>query len=99
MFRVKSSATSGPLIVSSQVIHDPHGMAPPAQFICVPLRLVNASTTTPNDVTRLVVVPPRADESYGVPTPPSAPLNALPLCSWLRTSHTLPSGPGKAAMP
>ena len=63
MLRVKSSATSGPLTVSSQVIHDPHGMPPPAQFICVPLRLVNASATSPVGETRAVVVPPRAELS------------------------------------
>jgi hypothetical protein len=37
---VKSGPTSGPLIVSSQVIQLPHGIRPPEQFICVPLRLV-----------------------------------------------------------
>ena len=36
MLRVKSSNTSGPLIVSSHAIQLPHGMTPPAQFICVP---------------------------------------------------------------
>ena len=34
---VKSGPTSGPLTVSSPVIHVPQGVAPPAQFICVPL--------------------------------------------------------------
>ena len=33
---VKSGPTSGPLTVSSHVNHDPHGVIPPAQFICVP---------------------------------------------------------------
>src|SRR5918995_2114978 len=101
MLRVKSSATSSPLMVSSQVIHDPHGMPPPAQFICVPFRLVHASTTSPNGVTRIVVVPPRADESYGsgVSGPPNAPPKALPFSSWLRTSHTLLSGRGEGALP
>jgi hypothetical protein len=37
---VKSGPTSGPLTVSSQVTHEPHGVWPPEQFIIVPLRLV-----------------------------------------------------------
>jgi hypothetical protein len=60
---VKSGPTSGPLTVSSTVIQDPHGMTPPAQFICVPLRLVKAWTTCPSGVTSIVVVPPPAIES------------------------------------
>ena len=44
---VKSGPTSGPLTVSSQVIQLPHGIGPPEQFIWVPLRLVNESTTSP----------------------------------------------------
>jgi hypothetical protein len=57
---VKSGPTSGPLTVSSQVIQLPHGICPPEQFICVPLRLVRAETTLPWRVTSTVVVPPRA---------------------------------------
>ena len=60
---VKSAPTSGPLTVSSHVIQLPHGMRPPEQFIWVPLRLVNARTTSPNGVTAIVVVPPRPAES------------------------------------
>ena len=40
---MKSGPTSGPLTVSSHVIQLPHGIRPPEQFICVPLRLVKAS--------------------------------------------------------
>ncbi len=47
MLRLKSSATSGPLTVSSHVIHEPHGMAPPAQLPIVPFRLVKSSSTSP----------------------------------------------------
>ena len=54
---VKSGPTSGPLTVSSQVIQLPHGIWPPEQFICVPLRLVKAWTTSPLGVTSIVVVP------------------------------------------
>ena len=57
---MKSGPTSGPLTVSSQVIQAPHGMRPPAQFICVPFRLVKASRTSPNWLTIVVVQPPRA---------------------------------------
>ncbi len=60
---VKSGPTSGPLTVSSQVIQLPHGIGPPEQFICVPFRLVNASSTSPRGVTRIDVVPPPARES------------------------------------
>ncbi len=91
---VKSGPTSGPLTVSSQVIQLPHGMRPPEQFICVPLRLVNAWTTCPSSVTSLVVVPPPVMASYGVPDPKAG--TGL-LISWLRTSHTLPFGPGNDA--
>jgi len=41
----------------------PHGMRPPEQFIWVPLRLVKESCTSPNGVTRDVVVPPSAELS------------------------------------
>src|SRR5918994_4841038 len=93
---VKSGPTSGPLTVSSQVIQEPHGVGPPEQFICVPLRLVNACTTSPNLVTSIVVVPPPAIASYGVPGPNAG--TGL-LTSWLRTKMTLPFGPANAAMP
>jgi len=56
---VKSSPTSYPLTVSSQVTHDPHGISPPEQFIWVPARLPYDSCTTPSPVTRTVDVPPR----------------------------------------
>ena len=56
---VKSGVVSGPLTVSSHEIHEPHGMGPPEQFIIVPLRLVQASITSPCGVTRTEVVPPR----------------------------------------
>ncbi len=93
---VKSAPTSGPLTVSSHVIQLPHGMGPPEQFIWVPLRLVKASTTLPFGVTSIVVVPPRAIASYGVPGP-----NALPgaLTSWLRTRYRFSPGPGNDAIP
>ena len=42
MIPVKSGPTSGPFTVSSQVIQEPHGMLPPAQFIIVPFKLVEA---------------------------------------------------------
>src|SRR5215218_10269 len=93
---VKSGPTSGPLTVSSQVIQLPHGIRPPEQFICVPLRLVNALITSPEVVTSVVVVPPPVDVSYGTPGPNGS---AGPLTSWLRTSSTFPFGPGNAAMP
>ncbi len=83
---VKSGPTSGPLIVSSQDIQAPHGIGPPEQFIWVPLRLVAECTTSPNRVTSVVVVPPRAIESYGVVGPKGVP---GPLISWLRISTTL----------
>jgi hypothetical protein len=57
---VKSGPTSGPFTVSSQVIQLPHGIRPPAQFICVPLQLVKAWITSPRFVTSIVVVPPPA---------------------------------------
>ena len=93
---VKSGPTSGPFTVSSQVTQLPHGIRPPAQFIWVPLRLVNARSTLPYRSTRVVVVPPRAMASYGVPGPNAAP---GPLTSWLRTSHTRRREASKAAMP
>ena len=93
---VKSGPTSGPLIVSSQLTQLSHGIRPPAQFIWVPLRLVNARSTLPYRSTRVVVVPPRAMASYGVPGPNAGP---GPLISWLRTSHTRRRGPANAAMP
>ena len=95
---MKSGPTSGPLTVSSQVIQEPHGIRPPLQFIIVPLRLVNERITSPVWVTWVVVVPPRAIESYGVPGPNGAP--GL-LTSWLRTSSTVPvpTGPANAPMP
>src|SRR5687768_18552460 len=70
---VKSGPTSGPLIVSSQVIQLPHGMMPPEQFIIVPFRLVKASTTSPDGLVTTVVVPPSALASYGVPGPNAVP--------------------------
>ena len=94
---VKSGPTSGPLTVSSQVTHDPHGISPPEQFIIVPLRLVNERTTSPVVVTWMVVVPPPAWASYGVPVPKAAVTGLL--ISWLRTRTTVPSGPGKAPIP
>ena len=48
---VKSGPTSGPLTVSSQVIHAPHGITPPEQLFIVPFRLVKACTTCPSGVT------------------------------------------------
>ncbi len=93
---VKSGPTSGPLTVSSHVIQLPHGIGPPEQFIWVPLRLVYASTTFPLGVTSIVVVPPRAAASYGVPGPNGAP---GPFTSWLRTRRTFSPGPGNAAIP
>ena len=70
---VKSAPTSGPFTVSSHMIQVPQGVAAPAQFICVPLRLVKASSTSPNGVTSTVLVRALAIESYGVPTPIAAP--------------------------
>ena len=60
---VKSLPTSGPLTVSSQVSHEPHGVAPPAQFICVPLQLTQESTLVAWRLTSSVVVPPPATGS------------------------------------
>jgi hypothetical protein len=94
---VKSGPTSGPLIVSSQVIQEPHGIGPPEQFIWVPLRLVKLRTTSPNRVTSTVVVPPRAIGSYAFAGSPNA--GPALLISWLRTSTILPRGPRKAAIP
>src|SRR6266508_4490856 len=93
---VKSAPTSGPFTVSSQEIQLLHGIGPPLQLFWVPLRLVYACRTSPYSVTSMLVVPPRAIESYGVPGPNGAP---GPLTSWLRTSRTVSSGPGNAAMP
>ncbi len=58
--RVKSSPTSYPLTVSSQVIHEPHGIRPPEQFIWVPARLANEYSTSPWSVRCTVDVPPSA---------------------------------------
>ncbi len=101
---VKSGPTSGPFTVSSQVIHAPHGMPPPAQFIIVPLRLVHASSTSPNGVTRIDVVPPRPKRSYASSTGPKASCGVGSVgsglfSSWLRISQMLPPGAGNAAMP
>ena len=52
MFRVKSSKTSGPLMVSSQLIHVPHGVMPPAQFIWVPARAGQVRSRLPSRSTR-----------------------------------------------
>ena len=60
---VKSLPTSGPLTVSSQVSQVPHGVAPPAQFICVPLQLTQDSTLVAWRLTSSVVVPPPATGS------------------------------------
>ena len=49
---------SGPLTVSSQVIHVPHGVAPPAQLKFVPFRLVQIPASPRSRVTSSVVVPP-----------------------------------------
>ena len=93
---MKSGPTSGPLTVSSQVIQLPHGIRPPEQFICVPFRLVNASSDLAVPAsTSMVVVPPPAIASYGVPGAERGA--AGPLISWLRTSHTLPSAAGERA--
>ena len=94
---MKSGPTSGPFTVSSQVTHEPHGMIPPEQFIIVPLRLVKALITCPSGVQWIVVVPPPALVSYGVPGPNAAATGLL--TSWLRTRITVPSGPLKAPMP
>ena len=94
---VKSGPTSGPLIVSSQVIQLPHGIGPPEQFICVPFRLVKLLTTSPVRLTSTVVVPPCAIGSYACVASPNACPGAL--TSWLRTSRTLPSRQPNAAMP
>ena len=93
---VKSGPTSGPFTVSSQVTQEPHGIRPPEQFIIVPLRLVNALIGSPVGVTWIVVVPPPAWLSYGVPGPNGAP--GL-LTSWLRTRIELRRGPSNAPMP
>src|SRR5919204_4468284 len=95
---VKSGPTSGPLIVSSQVIHEPHGITPPLQLNMVPLRLVNACSTSPNGDTSMVVVPAPACASYGVPGP-NADVLGLLVISWLRTRTTFPFGPRKAPIP
>ncbi len=55
---MKSGPTSGPLTVSSQLTQASHGIGPPEQFICVPLRLTRAPITSPKRVTSVVVVPP-----------------------------------------
>jgi hypothetical protein len=52
---------AGPIVVSSHVSQDPHGVAPPAQFRTVPLILGHMSTTSPVSVLNsIVVVPPPA---------------------------------------
>ena len=57
---MKSGPTSGPLTVSSQLTQASQGMMPPEQFIIVPFRLVQESSTRPVLVTWMVVVPPPA---------------------------------------
>jgi hypothetical protein len=94
---VKSGPTSGPLIVSSQVIQEPHGICPPEQFIWVPFRLVKLRTTWPVGVTSIVVVPLWAIGSYASAALPKARPGLF--TSWLRTRIELPFGPGKAPMP
>ncbi len=95
---MKSGPTSGPLTVSSHVIHEPHGITPPLQLNIVPFRLVWLRTTSPKGVTSTVVVPAPAFASYGVPVPNAGTLGLL-VISWLRTSTTLRLGPRKAPMP
>ena len=70
---MKSGPTSGPLTVSSQVTQAPHGICPPEQFIIVPFRLVKARRTLPCLRDWIVVVPPPAIGSYGVPGPNAGP--------------------------
>jgi len=48
------------LTVSSQVSQLPRGVAPPGQFICVPLQLTQESTFVACRLTSSVVVPPWA---------------------------------------
>ena len=57
---VKSLPTSGPLTVSSHDSQLPHGIAPPEQFIWLPLRLTALLATLPKRSTSTVVVPPPA---------------------------------------
>ena len=82
---MKSGPTSGPLTVSSAVIHVFQGVAPPAQFICVPLQLTQDSTLAAWRLTSSVIVPPPAILSYAFSDWPKAPMG--PLTSWLRTSR------------
>ena len=86
----------GPVwVVSSHVSHEPHGVGPPAQLRMVPDRLgVTTGFAGSSGSKTIVVVPPAAAGVVG------GDAERVPLlCSWLRTSTTVPSGPGKAAMP
>ena len=85
-------------MVSSQVIHELHGITPPLQLNIVPLRLVQDFTTSPYLVTSMVVQPAPAWPSYGVPGP-KAETGSWLVTSWLRTSRMLPLGAAKAPMP
>jgi hypothetical protein len=74
---LKSLPTSGPLTVSSQVTHAPHGIGPPEQFIWVPLLLTSELITSPKRVTTTRVVPLPAAVSYAVAGSPNAPTGPL----------------------
>jgi hypothetical protein len=53
-----------PTVVSSQVIHVPHGVEPPEQFRTVPLKLVNEFVGSRDCLSTIsVVVPPAASKS------------------------------------
>ena len=95
---MKSGPTSGPLTVSSQVTQAPHGIWPPEQFIIVPLRLVKDRITSPCLVTWMVVVPPPALASYGVPEANRRTARGRDVVtSWLRTSTHGAAGPVERA--
>src|SRR3954451_17636418 len=84
---VKSGPTSGPLTVSSHVIHEPHGIGPPLQFCRVPLMETYDERTSPSPSTSMVVVPPGDFGSYAVAGLPKAVVfpPAGSATSWLRT--------------
>ena len=63
---------SGPFVVSSQVIHDFQGVAPPAQLELVPFRLTQLPSTFRSLFTSTVVVPPPVFLSYALSAGPIA---------------------------
>ena len=90
-------------MVSSQVIHVPHGVGMPAQFVSVPFRLIHDPRYSAVVAsTSIVVVPPGARLSHAVAGSPITVPGGMSLpspSSWLRTMRSLPPPTSNAAMP